>query len=534
MNLLRTRPVVAVAFLLCCSLPGLAAESIAGQVVHALTGNSLRRVTLTATRLDGTGEPATTQVDENGRFVFRDLAAGGYLLAGQRNGFDRQFHGARSNPNTGAVLRVLEGQPITGLVFRLFPNTVISGRVLDSDGEPLPNVAVRVFRREYGDGKRDWYPAGGAQTNDRGEYRLSGLRAGRYLVSATDFNFGLAMLTASKGPLPETPDQTNAATYYPGTTELERAEPVAVARGEDRRGVDIQLLKSTAVRVRGRIAGPAVNTMLVVYLLSRNAPRALSFPGGEAMVQPGERAFELKGVRPGSYILAASSMGVASVVSAPLPIEVGDRHIDGLELHLSEGGEVAGRVLFGGNAKGVSVRLEIPEPAGMGALMATANEAGEFKLKGVFPVRFRLRAANLPPGTSLKTVKVNGQVVDPESVSFSPGAKIEILLGKASAELKGVVLGPDEKPFASATVVLIPESGHDALYRTATSDHDGAFLVKSVAPGRYKALAWEDLEPDAYRDAEVVKPVEDRAARVTLEENGRGELTLKVIPITKD
>ncbi len=218
----------------------------------------------------------------------------------------------------------------------------------------------------------------------------------------------------------------------------------------------------------------------------------------------------------------------------PFPIEVGEQHIDGVELPLSEGGEVAGRVLFDGNAKGTSVRLEIPESAGMGALMATANEAGEFKLKGVFPVQFRLRVANLPGNTYLKAVKLAGQAVDPESMNLSQGAKLEILLGKASAELKGVVLGADEKPFAGATVVLIPESGRDSLYRTATSDHDGTFLVKGVAPGRYKALAWEDLEPDAYRDAEVVKPVEDRAARVVLEENGRGEVTLKVIPITKE
>ncbi len=64
--------------------------------------------------------------------------------------------------------------------------------------------------------------------------------------------------------MPEAPDRLNATTYYPGTTELERAEPVAIARGEDRRGVDIQLIKGTAVRVRGRIAGAAVSTRLNV------------------------------------------------------------------------------------------------------------------------------------------------------------------------------------------------------------------------------------------------------------------------------
>jgi hypothetical protein len=252
------------------------------------------------------------------------------------------------------------------------------------------------------------------------------------------------------------------------------------------------------------------------------------------VVQPGESAFEIKGVRPGAYILAASSMGLASIVGAPVPIMVGEQHMDGVELPVGEGGEVSVRVWFDGSPKGMSVRLFIPEPAGMGALMATVNETGEFRFKNVFPLQYRLRAANLPENAYLKSVKLAGQQVDPERLSFSPGAKLEIFLGKASAELKGIVLGLDEKPFAGATVVLIPESGREALYRTATSDHDGAFLVKGVAPGRYKVLAWEDLEPDAYRDPEVVKPVEDRAARVELKENSRGEVTLKVIPITKD
>jgi len=534
MKRLRWRGIVAVAVLFVSAFSARAAESIAGQVVHAITGNPLKRVTLTATRVDGKGEPATTQVDENGQFVFENLAPGGYLLSGERNNFERQVHGSRSNPNTGTVLSVKDGQPITGLVFRLFPIAVISGRVLDAEGEPLPNVVVRLYRREYRDGKRTWLPTGGAQTNDRGEYRVSGMRAGSYLVNATDFNFGVAMLAASKGPLPETPDPVNASTYYPGTMEFQNAEPVTVARGEDRRRVDIQLVKSVAVRIRGRIAGAAGNTMLVVSLLPKSTMLSPNPGGGNALVQAGEGTFEIRGVRPGTYILVARSMEGFSAVSAPVTIEVGEHHIEGVELPLSEGGEVAGRVLFDGVAKGISVTLDIPDASWMSQASGTANEAGEFKLKGVFPVQYRIRVGNLPESTYLKTVKLAGQVVDPNNVSLTSGAKLEILLGKASAELKGVVMGADKKPVAGAIVVLLPESGRDTLYRTATSDHDGTFVIKSVVPGRYRALAWEDLEPDAFRDPEVVKPAEGQAAQVELEENGRSEVTLKVIPITKE
>lgn len=534
MNPLRWMHVVAAVVLLGVSFPGLAAESITGQVVHAVNGNPLRRVTLTATRVDGTGEPATTQVDENGQFVFRDLAPGGYLLAGERNNFDRQIHGSRSNPATGAVLAVKEGQPVTGVVFRLFPNAALSGRVLDTEGEPMPNVGIRIYRREYREGRRDWYPSTGGNTNDRGEYRLSGLRAGSYLVSATDYNFGAFMPGASKGPLPDAPDSFNATTYYPGTLEPERAEPVVISRGEDRRGVDIQLIKGTAVRIRGRIASAAGSTPLVVNLRPRAAGGLLLMGGGGALVQPGERTFEIKGVRPGAYVLVVQSMGGPSAAGAPFPIEVGEQHIDGVELSVSEGVQIAGRILSEGGAKGAMVRLELPDSVWTGVAPVTAGENGEFTLKGVHAIPYRVRTSGLPAHTYVKAVKLNGQVVNPDSVNLAAGSKLEIVLGKASAELKGVVLIADEKPLAGATVALIPESSRDELYRTATSDHEGAFQIKGVAPGRYKALAWEDLEPEAWRDPEVVKPVEGNAAQVVLEENGRGEVTLKVIPATKE
>ena len=180
------------------------------------------------------------------------------------------------------------------------------------------------------------------------------------------------------------------------------------------------------------------------------------------------------------------------------------------------------------------VRLEIPGSVWTGIAPVAAGENGEFTLKGVHAIPYRVRTSGLPANTYVKAVKLNGQVVNPDSVNFAAGAKLEIVLGKTSAELKGVVLVADEKPFAGATVALIPESGRDELYRTATSDHEGAFQIKGVAPGRYKALAWEDLEPVAWRDPEVVKPVEGNATQVVLEENGRGEVTLKVIPLTNE
>jgi hypothetical protein len=61
---------------------------------------------------------------------------------------------------------------------------IISGRVLDEDGEPLPWAQVSALREVYFRGKRKLSLEALVPTNDLGEYRLFGLKPGRYFVGA--------------------------------------------------------------------------------------------------------------------------------------------------------------------------------------------------------------------------------------------------------------------------------------------------------------------------------------------------------------
>ena len=64
--------------------------SIEGQVVNAVTGGALREVTLILAGRSGGIAPRTTESDETGRFAFRDLGPGRYVLRAERPGFARQ------------------------------------------------------------------------------------------------------------------------------------------------------------------------------------------------------------------------------------------------------------------------------------------------------------------------------------------------------------------------------------------------------------------------------------------------------------
>jgi len=533
--------------LLGCAVPLLALQatapkgSLEGRVVNAVSGEALRKVNLTLTRMHAKDrdKPAATQTDEYGHFAFRDVEAGAYRLSGQRTGFLRQEYGARLNPNSGAVLVVPAGQVLKDVTFKLAPDAVISGRVTDQDGEPMPNLVVAALRSGYVRGKRQWTQAGGAQTNDRGEFRIGGLRPGRYLVSATDLNIGIGLAGMSTGPLPEKPEMSYGPTYFGNTPELERAAPVDVQMGDDRRGVEIQMLKTPTVRVRGRVVG-LEGRILVMILVRKGAPGVGISAGALGIVQPTDGTFEVKGVTPGMYVLTAlSATEAAGPLAGAMRIEVADQHVDGIEFRLGGGGDLGGGVTLPdgkpGSAKNTSVALEMVDFDLPNTPSALAGDDGTFTLKSVFPGTYRVNVSDMPEDCYVQSVKLGGQEVGDEGVEWSAGAsaKLAIVLSRAGAQVEGVALRGDNQPLAGALVALIPDSGRASRYRSTTTDHDGTFTLKGVPPGKYQAIAWEDLEPGAFRDAEFVKAFEGSAERLSLEENGHSKITLKAVAFEK-
>ena len=183
------------------------------------------------------------------------------------------------------MLALSPGQEIKDLTFKLAPNSVISGRVIDLEGEPMPNLVVNAYRSTYVRGKRQWGPSGGTQTNDRGEFRIANLRAGRYMVCANSLNLGIGLVGISKDALPEKPEPAYATTFYGNSTDMARAVPVDVRTGEDHRATDIQMTKTTTVRVRGKVTGAPGGKVLMAILVRKGSAAAGQMPGGIGVVQ---------------------------------------------------------------------------------------------------------------------------------------------------------------------------------------------------------------------------------------------------------
>ena len=158
--------------------------SIVGMVVKLAGSEPLTKARVHLQSMEDRTRSISTVTNAGGRFELKGIDAGRYRLTVSRVGFVTQEYGQKKSDGPGAVLSLRPSQELKDLHFRLIPSSVIAGRILDEDGEPLPSVNVTAAREVYSDGKRALAMGATVETNDLGEYRLFGLSPGRYFVSA--------------------------------------------------------------------------------------------------------------------------------------------------------------------------------------------------------------------------------------------------------------------------------------------------------------------------------------------------------------
>jgi hypothetical protein len=144
----------------------------------------LRKAHLILRSVEDPNRSVAAVTNADGRFALKDIEPASYRLRVTRVGFVSESYGQRKPDAPGAILTLRAGQQLKDLQFRLIPAGVISGKIYDDDGEPLPGVQVGAVRQVYSEGKRTRSDAASVSTNDLGEYRLFGLSPGRYFVSS--------------------------------------------------------------------------------------------------------------------------------------------------------------------------------------------------------------------------------------------------------------------------------------------------------------------------------------------------------------
>ncbi len=517
--------------------------TVEGTVTSSASGEPLRKANLMLIRADlSPGSPAMSYAgvsDAAGHFVIHDINPGKYRLNVERSGFVRQQYGSKATLSAGTILSLDKSQKLKDINFKLTPHGIVAGRVLDEDGDPVPNVNIQMLRSAYMRGKKQWVPAGGSNTNDLGEYRVFGLAPGRYVASATYRPNGFMLESVQGGG----DSEGYAPTYYPGASTPESATSIEVTAGAQLRGMDIRLAKTKTVHIRGRLTGsnrPVRNAMIMLLprsdMTSNIMGRSMSRPYNEK----GE--FVLSNVTPGSYTLSATVNDDGKTTSARMPLEVGNSPIEGITLQLLPPSEVNGRVKIEGGQvdtgiSNIHITLQ-PKSAmmlGPGAQGGQLKDDNSFSFTNVQPDLYDLRIFGTPDGGYLKSVRVGDADVTESSIDFTngvAGGDITVVIAISAGQITGTVQNEKLEPAPGAVVVLIPEGKRrelDRFFQTSSTDQNGNYTLKSIAPGEYRLFAFDTVEYGAYQDPEWLKPYESKGERLSVKEGEKQSMQLKLV-----
>src|SRR3982751_2649087 len=281
---------------------------LSGRLLTADTGRPVKRarIAVTGNAAGGGRGGASTTTDEQGRYSLGGLAAGSYNVAASKGGFVDAIYGQRRPMQPGTPVQLGDGQAIANVDLRLTRGGVITGRVVDEDGEALARGLVTVQRYQYVRGERQLTPAGGDQTDDRGQYRVFGLPPGDYYVSAATTGLGemlgrgLQQLAAGMGALgggrggrgigpgafagcgaPGEPEPTGyAPPYFPGVVSAPEAGRIQVGPGQEVSGIDFQIQLVPLITVTGIVTG-AEDNVAVMLMPQESAGGAMARLGGQ-------------------------------------------------------------------------------------------------------------------------------------------------------------------------------------------------------------------------------------------------------------
>jgi Carboxypeptidase regulatory-like domain len=191
--------------------------SVDGTVINSARGEPVKKARVTLAPMAPHTDAYAATTDAAGHFLIDEVDAGPFSLAASRSGFNqpKSPHGV---PKSNTVLTLEKGQKMKEIVIKLAPEGVISGRILDADGDPLEGVNIECMSIEYQRGKRQLVASHSTNANELGEFRLPRLAAGKYIIRATYHD---------ETPVQERPARAAGA----GQAAKERSSPIEVSPG---------------------------------------------------------------------------------------------------------------------------------------------------------------------------------------------------------------------------------------------------------------------------------------------------------------
>ena len=341
-------------------------NSISGRVLTT-GGQPVTNATVLVSRLNSASPPRPVPTDSSGSFKVIGLEPGVFTVTA----YAAAYVLPQSDAETTQPSYYRVGDSVTVTMEK---GGVINGTVTDTDGQPVVAVRVRAMMvRDENGQPANGNMSGERLTDDRGVYRLFGLRPGVYVISAGGggagggpfgggFAGGGGGGPGGRGGGPGGPGggggpfggggfagvasavyDRDAPTFSPSSTRDTAAE-ITVYTSDEVSNIDIKFRKEAGHAVSGLVKSPPAPAgyarTSVTLTRAKNPDEVVaSYPARGS-------AFEFRGVADGEYeISAQTTLGPnEAAVSLPRKITVNGANVSGLTLTTSPLAAISGHV----------------------------------------------------------------------------------------------------------------------------------------------------------------------------------------------
>ena len=517
-----------------------------GRVLDALSGVPVRRANLTLRPARGPQKPIVTVTSGDGKFFFAGVEPGVYRLFLEKSGYLSQEYGSKKFQYSGESISFKAKDKKADLEFRAMPQSVLTGKVIDEDGEPVTQTSVIAMQ------KSRWNrQAGGnnGNTNDIGEFRISGLTPGNYIVVANAFNkrisrFSTALIdgvvrTIGTNAITSSSKQEEdySPTYFPSSTDEESAAIIEIAAGQQVDNIVIRIRKTPVYSVRGSVkyvgSKPPTEQTAQVQLLPKDSgamSRGFGVRQLGGMVQK-DGTYEFLAVQPGSYYVAVLRQDLSQWPVGRTPLEV-NGNMENVNITYSDPAKVSATVIWEDSTQTQAINgYQMLSEKSVGHIATPTLSVKDGKLAntilpaGTYSVHFQsTEASSFVKQVREKSGGDLGQII---SVTENASLELELVLSTKVATVEGLVTA-EGKPAANMSVVLLPivRGGYSQL-RMAKTDESGRYKLTKVIPGGYRLFAFEEEIPSsAFLNDERLQSLENKGNTVTVKEGATEQVDL--------
>ena len=404
----------------------------------------------------------------------------------------------------GKNVIVGDDENVEDINFTLVRGGVITGKITDSDGRPLVNQNVNLFRMSDVQQQplKQVFAADSVQTDDRGIYRVFGVAAGRYKVAS-----GRADDSISRNY--ESSRVIYKQVFHPNETDQAKATIIEVKEGSEADDVNITLgAPIQTFSVSGRVVEGDKNLAVpnIRFFFQRRSGERFEFSNISA-VSNNQGDFVAEGLQPGKYGLMMFGNQNQEMRIETTTFEIIDSDVTGLTVRMIKGSSVSGVIVLEPEDKRTfaklsefQIRAYVTPPAGTAgsygaSIFSPIGPDGSFRLAGLSPgqVSFWLMApfgGTQPKGFSILRTEHNGNVM-PRGLEIKEGEQVtgvRVVMAYGTASIHGTVKFENgTAPEAGRMFARVTKTGTPpAQIATSPVDARNQFLLEGIPPGVYE------------------------------------------------